>query len=548
MSTTAYFSMEIGLESGVPTYAGGLGVLAGDTLRAAADLDAPLVAVTLVHRKGYFRQSLDEAGDQSAGPDGWAPEERLEPVDAHATVELDGRAVKVRAWRWRIRGRADGEIPVYLLDTDLPDNAPEDRAITDHLYGGEVRDRLRQEAVLGLAGVAILEDLGVDVGTFHLNEGHSGLLALALLEAADGDLDAVRERCVFTTHTPVPAGHDRFDLDLVRTILGPARADRLEAIGAIEDGRLNMTRLALAVSRFVNGVSWRHAAVSREMFPGHRIEAITNGVHVPTWTAPSFAELFDRFVPGWRRSPANLRHAVTIPGEAVREAHDRAKRRLLAAVLASSDVELDPDAFTIGFARRASAYKRADLVFSDPDRLERIAADHGPLQLLFAGKAHPSDEIGQGMIRSVHQAASGLGDDVRVVWLEDYDMEWGARLVAGVDLWLNNPRKPQEASGTSGMKAALNGVPNLSVLDGWWIEGHVEGVTGWAIGETWEGEPDADADAASIYEKLEGSILPVWSDDPEAWASIMRSSIALNGSFFTAERMLRQYMVLAYRR
>jgi len=544
----AYFSMEIGLESTVPTYAGGLGVLAGDTLRAAADLSAPMAAVTLVHRKGYFRQSLDDAGAQSAEPDGWSPEERLEEVDARATVELDGRQIRVRAWRWRVRGRLDGEIPVYLLDTDLPDNTPEDRAITDHLYDADVRTRLRQEAVLGLGGVAILEELGEDVSTFHLNEGHSALLALALLESADGDLDAVRERCVFTTHTPVPAGHDRFDAELVRAVLGDARFERLAAIGAIDDGLLNMTRLALAVSRFVNGVSWRHAGVSREMFPDHRIEAITNGVHVPTWAAPSFAELFDRFVPGWRRSPANLRHAVTIPTDAIREAHDAARRRLFAAVRSSADVDLDPDAFTIGFARRASAYKRADLVLADAARLERIAARHGPLQLLFAGKAHPSDEAGQQVIRRVHESAANLGEAVRVAWLEDYDMDLGAKLVAGVDLWLNNPRKPLEASGTSGMKAALNGVPNLSVLDGWWIEGHVEGVTGWSIGETWEGESDPDEEAAAIYDKLEQAILPLWSDDPDGWATVMRWAIAFNGSFFTAERMLRQYMVLAYRR
>jgi len=544
----AYFSMEIGLESTVPTYAGGLGVLAGDTLRAAADLSAPMAAVTLVHRKGYFRQSLDDAGAQSAEPDGWSPEERLEEVDGRATVELDGRQIRVRAWRWRVRGRLDGEIPVYLLDTDLPDNAPEDRTITDHLYDADVRTRLRQEAVLGLGGVAILEELGEDVSTFHLNEGHSALLALALLESADGDLDAVRERCVFTTHTPVPAGHDRFDAELVRAVLGDTRFERLAAIGAIDDGLLNMTRLALAVSRFVNGVSWRHAGVSREMFPDHRIEAITNGVHVPTWAAPSFAELFDRFVPGWRRSPANLRHAVTIPTDEIREAHDGARRRLFAAARSSADVELDPEAFTIGFARRASAYKRADLVLADPVRLQRVASRHGPLQFLFAGKAHPSDEAGQEVIRRVHESAAELGETVRVAWLEEYDMDLGSKLVAGVDLWLNNPRKPLEASGTSGMKAALNGVPNLSVLDGWWIEGHVEGVTGWSIGETWEGESDPDEEAAAIYDKLEHAILPLWSDDPDGWATVMRWAIALNGSFFTAERMLRQYMVLAYRR
>lgn len=544
-SAIAYFSMEIALESSIPTYAGGLGVLSGDTVRAAADRGLPMVGITLVHRNGYFRQRIEPDGTQSDEPARWAPEERLEPVDARPVVSLDGREVALRAWRYDVVGVRGDTVPVYLLDTDLPDNDPENRAITDRLYGDGPAARLRQEAVLGLGGIALLDALGVEAGVHHLNEGHSALLGLALLERA-GDLDAVRRRCVFTTHTPVPAGHDRFSEDVAHRILGDARFDRLGSIGAVVDGTLHMTHLALAVSRWVNGVSMRHAEVSAEMFPGQRIDAITNGVHAPTWVSPPLAELFDRRIGGWREENANLRQAVGIPLDELRSARRAARRDLFATLQRRGHDAFSEAVFTIGFARRATAYKRADLLFSDLDRLRAIAARHGGLQVVYGGKAHPRDEHGQAMIRRVVEAANALGEDVRVVWLEEYDMALAASLIAGVDVWLNTPRKPLEASGTSGMKAALNGVPNLSVLDGWWIEGCVPGVTGWAIGEGPYVESDSEVEADSIYRTLDETILPTWRDDPDGWAAIARWSIALNGSWFTARRMLQQYDRRAY--
>jgi len=559
-SRVAYFSMEICLEQAIPTYSGGLGVLAGDTIRAAADLGVPMAAVTLVHRKGYFRQHLDRNGNQSEEPEPWRPEERLELVPERVTVEVEGREVVVRAWRYPVVGVGGHTVPVYLLDTDLPENSEWDRMLTDFLYGGDARYRLCQETVLGMGGAELVLALDGEAGTrFHINEGHAALLTLTLLErrlAAGGravpderDVDAVRERCIFTTHTPVPAGHDRFPESLVRTVLGDAPTDLLAASGCCDgsgDSWLNMTRLALRFSYYANGVAMRHGEVSREMFPDHEIHAITNGVHALTWTSPPFRELFDRHAPDWRKDNLYLRYAVGIPLEEIRAAHALAKQALLDAVLQRTGTKLDPGVLTIGFARRATPYKRADLVFTDVGRLRAISKDVGALQIVFAGKAHPRDEGGKELIRHIFRAAHDLDGALRVVYLENYEMDLGALLTSGADLWLNNPMKPLEASGTSGMKAALNGVPSLSVLDGWWVEGHVEGITGWSIGNGDPAETDSAAEAQDLYAKLERTIVPLFYGSPLGWAEVMRHSIALNGSYFNTQRMVSQYVRDAY--
>jgi starch phosphorylase len=388
-----------------------------------------------------------------------------------------------------------------------------------------------------------------------MNEGHSAFVPLALLEqtmldkAAQGftdyHLEAVRRKCVFTTHTPVAAGHDRFGTELVEAVLGEERAKKLKQMRLL-NGALNMTELALRLSGFVNGVSMRHREVSRELFPGHPIRAITNGVHAATWASPAFRALFDRFIPEWRRDNYYLHYAVGIPLADIRAAHTESKKELLQQVRWLTGAQLDEKVFTLGFARRATGYKRGDLLFSDLERLKRVARDAGPLQLIYAGKAHPRDEYGKAIIRRIFEAAAALSDHVRVVYLENYDMNLGRLLCGGVDTWLNTPMRPQEASGTSGMKAALNGVPSVSVLDGWWIEGHIEGVTGWAIGDAHSAENDSQAEAASLYDKLEKIILPLFYKEPEKFAEIMRSAIMLNGSFFNTQRMIEQYVKNAY--
>jgi starch phosphorylase len=344
----------------------------------------------------------------------------------------------------------------------------------------------------------------------------------------------------------VPAGHDKFPIDLARQVLGTDRVATLEAAKGIMGGELNMTHLALRLSRYVNAVALRHRDVSREMFPEYEIAAITNGVHAVTWTAEPVRALFDRHIPDWRRDNFYLRYALQIPLDELREAHREAKARLLDEVQRRTGVALDPRVMTIGFARRATPYKRSDLIFSDIDRLCRISERIGALQIVYGGKAHPRDEWGKALIKRIFEAAAKLGDRLRVVYLENYDMRLGHLLTSGSDLWLNNPLRPLEASGTSGMKAALNGVPSLSVLDGWWIEGHVEGVTGWAIGGEERLPVDPSRDVAALYETLERVVLPLYYGRPYAYADVMRNAIALNGSFFNTQRMVAQYARNAY--
>ena len=552
----AYFSMEVALDPAVPTYAGGLGVLAGDLLRTAADLGVPMIGVSLAHRHGYLKQHVDALGRQTGEPTHWSPEERLTPLDPGCQVTLEGRPVALRAWRYDVRGWAGHVVPVLLLDTDMPDNDPPARRFTDELYGGDDRHRLCQEALLGIGGVRMLRALGYrDVRRFHLNEGHSALLALALFGEelaltpgrASAAVERVKRMCVFTTHTPIPAGHDQFALDLAEKVLGREAIAVLHDLGCCSD-RLNMTRVALHLSHWVNGVTRRHGEVSSTMFPGYHISSITNGVRSETWTSAPFQELFDRYIPDWRRSYFTLRYADSIPLEAVAAAHSAAKRMLVDTVNAYGPGGFDPDAFTIGFARRATVYKRPLLVFHDAERLRALARRYGPLQLVFAGKAHPRDEAGQALIPKILEWARALSPGVRIVYLPDYGLREALLITAGVDLWLNTPRPPLEASGTSGMKAAHNGVPSLSVLDGWWWEGHVPGVTGWAVGPTERGvlpERDDGADAAEIYQRLDTEIIPAWQDRAR-WATIMRSTVAINASFFNTHRMLSEYVMRAY--
>jgi starch phosphorylase len=558
----AYFSMEIACDPALPTYSGGLGILAGDMLLSAADLGLPVVGVTLLYHFGYFVQHLDAGGNQTESGEVWDPRTRMFGVDRTVTVAIEGRTVQVGAWRYDVvgTGAAATTVPVYLLDTDFERNDPRDRALTARLYGGDSRYRLCQETVLGYGGFAMLEALGIadGIGTFHMNEGHAALLVPALLESRLGsrtyrdvtsdDIATVRRLFAFTTHTPVPAGHDRFDPVLTAEVIGEERARLVERLGGQRDGTVNMTQLALRGSHYVNGVAMRHGEVSRKLFPGDTIAAITNGVHAGRWTSPAFRILFDRYVPAWRQDNGYLRHVVGVPVEDIAVAHRAAKDDFFVEVKRRTGVTLEPRHFTIGFARRAAEYKRGYLPFWDIKRLAALAAKAGPLQFVFAGKAHPNDEDGKGVIRRIFESGARLGADLKFVYLENYEIALAQRMVAGVDLWLNTPRPPLEASGTSGMKAALNGVPSLSTLDGWWVEGCVEGHTGWAIEgdlEAHDNDPNA-ADAAALYDKLEGAILPLFYGNPDAYARVMREAIAINGSYFNTQRAVEQYARIAY--
>ncbi len=555
-AVVAYFSMEIALEAGMPTYSGGLGVLAGDTIRSAADLKVPMVAVTLLYRKGYFYQRLDASGTQTEEEVEWMVEDFFEEMPQRVKVSIEGRDVSIRAWRYEVAGIGDSRVQVYFLDTDLPENSEWDRGITDYLYGKDAHYRLCQEAVLGIGGVRMLRALGYEsIERFHMNEGHASLLSLELIDEevkrsgrstlAQEDIDIIKRRCVFTTHTPVQAGHDQFPMDLVNRVLGRKDIyDNKEVF--CHEGALNMTYLALNLSHFINGVAKKHGEISRHLFAGYTIEAITNGVHAGTWASDPFSTLFDYYVPGWRKDNFSLRYGLSIPKDEIWKAHVLAKHKLIQYINRETNAGLDIDVLTIGYARRAAAYKRADLIFSDIERLKQISAGTGQIQMVFAGKAHPQDNGGKELIKRIFEMKKALGRDIRIAYLEHYDLGLAKLIISGCDLWLNTPQPPLEASGTSGMKAALNGVPSLSVLDGWWIEGCIEGVTGWAIGGRGETPGDAAKDAASLYDKLEKVIVPMFYHGRDNYTEVMRHAIALNGSFFNTHRMMEQYVLNAY--
>ncbi|MEZ6319011.1 MAG: alpha-glucan family phosphorylase [Phycisphaerales bacterium] len=551
----AYFSLEIGLEDAIPTYCGGLGMLAGDTIKSAADMGLPLVCCTLCYRDGYFTQTLDRSGRQKEAPVDWSPEKTLEEMPQRVYVPIEGRNVIVRCFRKIYRGLTGKYVPIYFLDTDLPENTAADRKITRKLYQGDTDDNIKQRAVLGIAGPRMLRALTHDVATFHMNEGHACMLLieqmsehLARFDKSDIDeacMAYARGRSVFTTHTPVPAGHDQYPVARMKAIIGDHPIFKHPDLWG--GGRtFHASKFCLNLTRYANGVAKRHGEVSREMFPGYPIDHVTNGVHLPTWASPYMAPLFDAYCPDWRTDNAALRLAVNISDKEILGAHAQAKAGMIKYVNNRAEGTLEPDRFTITFARRATPYKRPTLIMTDIERLIRMNAEIAPVQLVFCGKAHPADGKGKDGIQTIFKAARELKKHFPIVYVPNYDMELAKHLVSGSELWLNNPEPPLEASGTSGMKAALNGVPSLSSIDGWWVEGHAEHITGWSIEGKGTGDALIKAHADSAYTKLERDILPTWRNDTEYWPEIMRSCIAINGAHFSTERMLREYIQRAY--
>jgi len=552
----AYFSMEIGFDSNIPTYSGGLGVLAGDTLKSCADLHVPTVAVTLLSEKGYFHQEMDEEGNQKELPEQWNKEEVLEKLHEKVVVSISGRDVVVQAWMYSLKGITGFEVPIIFLDTNVPENSDYDRTITQHLYQGDNGYRIAQEIVLGIAGSKFLSDLGFsEIEKFHLNEGHGSFLILELLSDTKihhgqnditkrYDFEKIKEQCVFTTHTPVKAGHDKFDPHVVKDIIGDNVEHELIDY-FLKDGQVNMTHIALMNTHYVNGVAKKHAEVSRRMFPNHNIGSITNGVYSQGWVSNRHAGLYDKYIPDWRLDPASLRFALLIDDKELWDTHQAAKEELIHEVNTVANVSMDPNVLTIGFARRSTPYKRMDLIFSNLDWLKWISNDIGKIQLIFAGKAHPADSAGKDLLRKLYRVKKELASSVEIAFVPNYNINLCKKLVAGVDVWLNTPLKPNEASGTSGMKAAHNGVPQFSVLDGWWIEGCLENVTGWAIGSRKE-QSSQEEDSKDLFTKLEKFIVPMYYKDRSLWMSVMKQSIALNASYFNTHRMVKDYVLHAY--
>lgn len=595
----AYFSAEFALHQSLPIYAGGLGVLAGDHCKEASDLGVPLIGVGFMYPQGYFHQKLSSEGWQEEVYEtlSWADA----PIDYATTpdgqplvtaVPLGARTVLAAVWRVRA-----GRVSLYLLDTDLEENAAWDRELSARLYGGDRETRVQQEIVLGVGGVRVLRALGIDPAVWHLNEGHAAFVVLQrlheLLERGrsfDEALDEVRRTTIFTTHTPVPAGHDAFPFHLVEThlagcwgSLGPMR-DKFLSLGEYDNGsgpQFNMTALAIRTAGAINGVSALHAEVTRGMWSAilpredagsqRPLTHITNGVHIPTWVSGEMAALFERFLGrDWRDrhdDPALWEGVLAIPDEelwAVRTAlrnylfafvRDRARQRWTTERVSVSSVVaagtlLDPQALTIGFARRFTAYKRPELIFQDGERLARILSGTGrPVQIVFAGKSHPADDVGKHHLQRVYKRALDPMFGGRIAFVDDYDLHVAHFLVQGCDVWLNTPRKPMEASGTSGMKAACNGVPHLSIGDGWWAEGY-DGSNGWIIdGGSQPNDPAAQdaADAAALYRILEEQIVPAFFDRdqaqvPHAWVRIVKDAIRSVTPRFSARRMVKQYV------
>ena len=542
MGKIGYFTAEIGLWSDLKTYSGGLGVLAGDHVKSAADAGIPLVGVTLLYREGYGTQQLDNLGNQTETFPNLDPNQHMTKTSIEFSLNLDNTQIKISVWKVEIEGISGHVVPVYFLDTFHEDNTPEHCSLSGRLYGGDDNTRIRQEYILGVGGVKLFDFIDEVLSGIHLNEGHCTFALLELLEKG-WTRQYLSDHTLFTTHTPVPAGHDRFDWDLVRHIIGdklPQDAIELVKIaGDSENGnRCSMSHLAVGLCTSVNAVSKLNAEVASNMFANRVITPITNGVHHMTWTSDSMSTLFDKFIPGWKENPNLLQNANNLPNHELVKFREQARELLRNRVKNDTGVELFKDRLTIGFARRFATYKRANLVFHDLERLTKIGADK--IQFVFSGKAHPRDNGGKDLIRSIFESASNIESSIPVAFLEDYDMQIGLDMTSGVDIWLNNPIRPMEASGTSGMKAAMNGVPNCSILDGWWPEACIHGKNGWAIGSAEDDRNDI-RDANNLYNVIENEVLPVWESGIDNWANIMKSSIVASSNF-TGNRMIQDYL------
>lgn len=545
--TVAYFSMEIGFSSQIPTFAGGLGILTADLMQSCADMGIPAVCVTGCWKHGYLRQTLHPDGSQHYEEIGWDIASHLQRLPERVTVMIEGQPVVVGAWKLDLKG-AQGTVPVIFLDTSLPENPQEVHRITHRLYGGDQAMRIRQELVLGIGGIRMLRALGYhDIGTYHMNEGHAAFLTLELLRERNWQDAAVRSSCAFTTHTPIPAGHDVFPYDLAERIAGDNLPWHIRKIAG-EDA-LSMTRLAMSMSRFTCGVSRIHAAVSRRMFPGAAIDAVTNGVHHITWSSPEMRSLFDVKSPGWREDPSVLTSTCRDyeDGE-LWQAHQAGKMRLITEVNRRTGLAFNSSVLTIASARRVVSYKQPELLY---DNLERLAdVCQGRVQIIHAGNAHPSDIFAQGVIQRMVERSRALQDKVKIAYLENYNPDLAKLLVQGADVWLNTPMRLHEASGTSGMKACLNGVLNFSTLDGWWIEAYErDPEAGWRIGPLVQAK-DTDTtraiDAEDVYTELQYQVIPEYYYSGRArWIRRMKRAIGLIGHF-NSHRCVQEYVAKAW--
>lgn len=537
----AYFSMEIALENKIKTFAGGLGVLAGDILRSASEKKYPMLGITLLNKNGYFKQVIDARGKQVAQADK-SDYSKLKLLPHKIYLNIGKDKVLVKAWKYILKSGTGIEIPIYLLDTNWPENREKHRRLCDNLYDGDLRKKLKQAVILGRAGVKLLSKIGQgDIAKIHLNEGHGALAAVQLYLDSKKKTQAekvkdIRKRLVFTTHTPIREAHDVFFAEF---LLKYQTDFPLEIKELIVNDTINFSQLAIHFSSYVNGVSLSHQKLSRQMFPKAKVQAVTNGVNSSLWTAPEFKKLFDEYAPGWEENNKLLVKAEKIPLELISKTHNEAKKRLIDFVNKTKKEKFKQDVFTITFARRFAAYKRPTMLLNDLKEIKRINKNVGKIQIIYTGKAHPQDVVGQTLISEVNKRIALLQPEMKIVFLPNYDLEVAKLLVAGSDLWLNNPVPPNEASATSGMKAAHNGIPQLSTWDGWWPEASHRKKTGWTIKE--EGVKN------NLYELLAKEIVPLYYKKPEEYLKIRRQAISLNASKFNTQRVVEEYIKKAYR-
>ena len=542
--------MEIGIDNRIHTYSGGLGVLAGDMAYSFADLGYPATFVTLLPRNGYTSQKLDSSAGQLDAPDPWDWKALLSPTGARATMEIWGKRQTVGAWEYKIRGKT--ETSVLFLDVDYPDNDKGVRDATDRLYGGEPNDRLTQDIILGIGGYRVLKALGREVDMYHLNESHAAFATIELLRDA-GSSEAARRKCAFTTHTPVAAGNDVFRLETVEEALrGYSWVNWKEESS---DGVVNLSRLASKYSGATSAVSMKHSFVAERVIGHDNIAYVTNGAYHRRWVHPELRKLYDEHLKGWEETPSLLGSAVELPSEELSNAHAVAKGSLVSLVNLHNPGHFDESILTICVAKRITGYKRNGMLLGDLERIQRIAEEKGNLQVVYAGKTHAKDASAKGMLADILRKADLLNrgsGKVKVAVLENYDIDMAKVLVAGADVWLNNPRRPLEACGTSGIKAAMNGVLNLSVYDGWWLEGGIDGVNGWGVGKRTDWTDLTDSvdgeDEADLYSKLSSTVLPTYYKDEERWVDMQKRSIATVGPLFNSYRMVEEYVTKVYGR
>ena len=536
--SVAYLSMEIALDNNIKTYAGGLGVLAGDLLKSAATRKFPMIGITLISNQGYFKQKISKSGIQSELVDTDYDFSLLKKLDVETIVNIGNDKVRVGVWQYLIKGGDGFSVPVYFLDTNISGNKSIYKKLSTKLYGGDLTMRLRQEIILGRGGVKILKSLGYNnIKKYHLNEGHGAFTTIelfnnSLAKTIDDKIRDVKKQCVFTTHTPIQTIFDEFPVELLKAnqIDFPFNLPKI-----IKDERINTLDLAMYFSGYINGVAKTHQKFLNNVFPKYNIQVITNGINSVFWAAPEFKKLYDKFIPGWRNNSSLLKTVNKFSTEDIWRAHQKAKRRLLNYIKKEEKISWRDDILTICFARRFTQYKQPLLLFADVDRLLEILENGGRAQIILAGKAHFRDLTGQESIKRLYGIKKKY-PQLNIIFLQNYDLDLAQLLVAGSDLWLNNPQVPQEACGTSGMKAAHNGVPQISTLDGWWPEGYKKNKTGWAI-----------TNANDLYEKLKKEILPIYYKDQKKWREIMKNVISLNASYFNSDRALGQYIKQAYK-